>query len=63
MPKFKVLECNCGGEYHRTNDTQANTMIKETLDNGFMTRKVERICGVKELMHERSKEKKDPEII
>lgn len=56
LPKFEVLNCECGGEFHRSNTDGPSTVIKETLDNGVMVRKVERIHNIDELVKERSKD-------
>lgn len=56
LAKYVVTKCECGGDLVRTNQGKQSTMIKETLDNGAMTRKIERIHNVQELMKERSKE-------
>lgn len=44
-------------------DTGVSTMIKETLDNGSMARKIERIHNIEELVKERSKDPEGPDFI
>lgn len=63
LPKFEEIKCECGCVMHRTDQTNPSTMIKETLDNGFMVRKVERIHNVEELMKDRGKKPDDPGIV
>jgi len=38
-------------------------MVKETLDNGVMPRKVERLKDIEEMVQERGQEKKDPGLV
>ena len=53
--------CHCGGKLSFSTDTQA--MVKETLDNGVMPRKVERLKDIEEMVQERGQEKKDPGLV
>jgi hypothetical protein len=45
--------CSCGGSQIFV--TGGGTMVMETLDNGAMPRKVERLARVEELMADRNK--------
>jgi hypothetical protein len=56
LPKYEVLSCDCGGFFHRNSSDGPNTVIKETLDNGVMVRKVERIHNIDQLIKERAQE-------
>jgi hypothetical protein len=56
LPKFEGSTCECGGPYKRLEANKMSAQIKETLDNGIMVRKVERLHNVEELVKERSKE-------
>ena len=62
-PKFKATTCECGGAFNRLDKNNASAMVKETLDNGAMLRKVERIHNIEELVKEQAKPKKDGEFI
>lgn len=61
LSKFNGLDCECGGKYQRLNKT--SSVIKETLDNGVMTRKVERIHNIDDLVKERSKEPEKDDFV
>lgn len=61
--KFKQTSCECGGDFVRLDKNNASAMIKETLDNGAMVRKVERIHNIDELVRDRSKHEKDGEFV
>lgn len=63
LPKYDIVKCDCGEDMQRSDQTNLSTMVKETLDNGAMSRKVERIHNVTELMKERSTLPKDPELV
>jgi hypothetical protein len=57
--------CKCGGNYKSETNPQAT--VYETLDNGIMPRKVERIKDVEEMVKQRSKDsltkKEDSHIV
>jgi hypothetical protein len=65
LAKYADSPCDCGGVYERTDKTNPSTMIKETLDNGAMVRKIERLHNIEELVKERSSQdpNKDPGIV
>ncbi len=63
LARFVGMKCECGGEYQRTDSNGLNTVVKETLDNGVMVRKVERIHNIEELIKERSKDPKGDDFI
>ncbi len=50
----KCLEQGCGAEMFRT-PRPPTSSVKETFDNGVMTKKVEQFKDAKELLKERSK--------
>lgn len=52
----KSFNCECGGEMKRSMQP-ATASITETLDNGWMPRKVTRIANAEEIFKERSKQK------
>ena len=62
-PKFKTSSCKCGGVFLRLDKNNASAIIKETLDNGAMVRKVERIHNIEELVRAQGAPKKDGEFI
>lgn len=53
----QVWVCECGGTLRRT-PRPPSTQTMERLDNGFMTKAVERLSEAPRLFHERSKGKK-----
>ncbi len=57
-----VLTCSCGIAMER--DLKAATSdIKEVLDNGAMSRKVERLANINDIVKKRSEQKKDPGVV
>ena len=55
LAKYKELPCECGGVFER-DQGDITSQIKETLDNGAMVRKVERLHDIEAMVKERSKE-------
>ena len=49
-----TLTCECGGQLERT-PSPPTTQVMETLDNGAMPRRVERLSEAERLFKERSK--------
>lgn len=54
----EIISCDCGGQFMR-NPLPPTTRITETLDNGIMPRKVERLSEAERLFKERSQKKID----
>jgi hypothetical protein len=52
----KGFNCECGGQMKR-NAQPATANIVETIDNGWMPRKVTRIANAEEVFKERSKQR------
>jgi hypothetical protein len=58
-----IDKCQCGGLLSFV--TSINAMVMETIDNGVMVKKLERLNNVEELLKERNDvaEKPDSEVI
>ena len=56
-PKLEPCKA-CGGDFKFT-DTGPTSRVIEVIDTGFMPRKVEVLSGVKDMLNDRGKTKKD----
>ena len=57
-----AIKCKCGAE--ATREAQGgSSMVMETLDNGVMSKKLERLADAERLFHDRATKSEEPDII
>lgn len=54
LKDYVPVKCDCGGIMSR--QANVSSQIKEIIDNGIMTRKVERLADINELRKNRNKD-------